>query len=222
MEHLGGDRSSAVSQAVVASGTNSPNNLLQLQPRNQKVCSSARQTAPWVEQEGAGRRQIAPCRGVGAAGMGKGQGVEQWCSQEGCSVFQQCILCVYLGKEMCRCVFCARCSFCPLVSAWFGNISIFLLVLFLLSIISSACDGRQTSFKACFCTQSRSCLLCSLSLQGLFAFVIQTKGIELIRPSKAGRAKQTGMWLSELAVPGADWLPGIVWDLWSFLFQPVN
>jgi len=113
MEHLGGDRSSAVSQAVVASGTNSPNNLLQLQPRNQKVCSSARQTAPWVEQEGAGRRQIAPCRGVGAAGMGKGQGVEQWCSQEGCSVFQQCILCVYLGKEMCRCVFCARCSFCP-------------------------------------------------------------------------------------------------------------
>lgn len=110
----------------------------------------------------------------------------------------------------------------PLVSAWFGNFSVFLLVLFILSIISSACDGRQTSFKACFCTQSRSCLLCSLSLQGLFAFVIQTKGIELIRPSKAGRAKQTGMWLSELAVPGADWLPGIVWDLWSFLFQPVN
>lgn len=51
--------------------------------------------------------------------------------------------------------------------------------------------------------------------------MIQTKGIELIRP-KAGRAKQTGMWLSELAVPGAGWLPGIVWDLWSFLFQPVN
>lgn len=34
MEHIGGDRSSAMSQAVVASGTNSPNNLLQLQPRN--------------------------------------------------------------------------------------------------------------------------------------------------------------------------------------------
>lgn len=95
-------------------------------------------------------------------------------------------------------------------------------LVFILFITSSTCGERQTLFKACSYTQSRSCLLCSLSFQGLFAFVIQTKGIELIRPCKAGRAKQTSMWLSELAVPGADWLPGIVWDLWSFLFQPVN
>lgn len=162
MEHIGGDRSSAVSQAVAASGTNSPNNLLQLQPRNQKVCSSARQTAPWVEQEGAGRRQIAPCRGVGAAGMGKGQGVEQWCSQEGCSAFQQCILSVYLGKEMCRCVFCARCSFSPLFLPGLETFPFFVSLVFILSIILSAYDEKQTSFKACFCTQGAAYCVPSL------------------------------------------------------------
>lgn len=88
---IGGDSSSAVSQAVVASGRNSPSNLLRLQPRNQKVCSAPQQgkAAPWVEQEGAGGRQRGlPCRGVGAAGMGKGWGVEPRCSQERCSAFR--------------------------------------------------------------------------------------------------------------------------------------
>lgn len=71
---VGGDRSSSVSQAVVASGTNSPSNLLWLQPRNQKVCSSARQAAPWVEQEGAGRRQMDPLEGRGSCRNGEGMG----------------------------------------------------------------------------------------------------------------------------------------------------
>lgn len=43
------------------------------------LCSSARQAAPWVEQEGAGARQTVPGRGVGAAGMGKGWGTEPRC-----------------------------------------------------------------------------------------------------------------------------------------------
>lgn len=107
MEHIGGDRSSAMSQAVVASGANSPNNLLQLQPRNQKVCSSARQTAPWVEQEGAGRRQIAPCRGVGAAGMGKGQGVEPVVLPRGIfCVSAVCFLCLSGEGAVQMCLLC--------------------------------------------------------------------------------------------------------------------
>lgn len=99
---IGGDRSSAVSQAVVASGRNSPSNLLQLQPRNQKVCSSQGRLHPGWSRKGQGEGGWLPCRGVGAAGMGKGWGVEPGCSRERCSVFQPCFaLCSFIRGRVC-------------------------------------------------------------------------------------------------------------------------
>lgn len=87
---IGGDRSSAVSQAVVASGRNSPSNLLRLQPRNQKVCSAPRQGRlhPGWSRKGQGEGRWLPCRGVGAAGMGRGWGTEPRCSQKRRSAFR--------------------------------------------------------------------------------------------------------------------------------------
>lgn len=97
---IGGDRSSAVSQAVVASGRNSPSNLLQLQPRNQKGCSAPRQgrLRPGWSRKGQGEGRWLPCRGVGAAGMGRGWGTEPRCSQERSSAFRAArVLLIHMG-----------------------------------------------------------------------------------------------------------------------------